>query len=421
VTHRVVIIGGGFGGLHAAKALRKAPVDVVVVDRQNYHLFTPLLYQVATALLNPGDIAYPFRSIFRRAPNVTFHQAAVTGVDFERKVVRTAFGRELPYDRLVLATGSVSDFFGNPALGEATLGMKTLEEAQRLRNRVLVCLERGAQADDPDERRRWLTFVMVGGGPTGVEFTGALTELRRLAGREYREFAAEDIRIVLVEGAPELLPAFAPKLGRYARKVLERRGVEVRTGALIASAGPDGAVLADGGVIEARTVVWSAGVRAAAPGGTEALPHGRAARLEVDDRLHPAGLPDVYAIGDVAAPAHELPMLSAPAMQQGRYVARAILAGSEPKPFRYRDKGTMAVVGRNAAVAELHGLRLTGFIGWAAWLVVHLYYVVGFRNRLAVFARWGWEYVRRDRPVRMITTADPDPLVDEVLASRTRR
>jgi NADH dehydrogenase len=414
---RVLVVGGGFAGLACARKLAGEPVDVTLVDSHDYHLFTPLLYQVATALLNPGDIAYPFRAILRRARNVSFHHAAVAAIDFERKVVRTGLGRELPYDRLVLATGSVSDFFGNPELAEATLGMKTLEQAQRLRNRVLACFEHAAQAEG-DERRSWLTFVVAGGGPTGVEFVGALAELRRLAGREYREFAAEDIRIVLVEGASEVLPSFPAKLGRYARKVLEQRGVEIRTGALIDSADEAGAVLRDGERIEARTVVWSAGVRATEPAGTEALARGRARRLEVDDRLHPPGLPDVYAIGDVASPAgHELPMVSAPAMQQGRYVARAILAagrGEEPPPFRFRDKGTMAVIGRNAAVADVLGLRLTGFLGWIAWLVVHLYYIVGFRNRVAVFFQWGWEYVRRDRPVRMITTVESDPLVDEL-------
>jgi NADH dehydrogenase len=415
---RVVVVGGGFGGLACARKLAGEPVEVTLVDSHDYHLFTPLLYQVATALLNPGDIAYPFRSILRRARNVSFHHAAVAGIDFERKVVRTGLGRELPYDHLVLATGSVSDFFGNPELAESTLGMKTLEQAQRLRNRVLACFEHAAQTVEADERRVWLTFVVAGGGPTGVEFVGALAELRRLAGREYREFAAEDIRIVLVEGAAEVLPSFPAKLGRYARKVLERRGVEIRTGALIDSAGADGAVLRGGERIAARTVVWSAGVRATEPGGTDALARGRARRIEVDDRLHPPGRPDVYAIGDVASPtARELPMVSAPAMQQGRYAARAILAagrGEEPPPFRYRDKGTMAVIGRNAAVADVLGLRLTGFLGWIAWLVVHLYYVVGFRNRIAVFFQWGWEYVRRDRPVRMITTVEADPLVDEL-------
>jgi NADH dehydrogenase len=390
---------------------------VTLVDAYDYHLFTPLLYQVATALLHPADIAYPFRAALRKNRNVRFVQGRVGHVDFERKVVHTSLGLELPYDHLVLATGSVSDYFGNPALAEATLGMKSLEQAQRLRNHLLACFEYAAQAESRAERRGWLTFVVAGAGPTGVEFAGALVELRRLAAREYPEFAADEIRVVVVEGADRVLPSFAEKLSRYARKVLEKRGVEVRTGILISDAGPESATLSTGEEIPARTVVWSAGVRATEPPGTEQLERGRARRLRVDDRLHPEGLPDVYAIGDVATTAAgELPMVSAPAMQQGRYAARAIaaaVAGSEPpEPFRYRDKGTMAVVGRNAAVAEVRGLRLTGFVGWAAWLVVHLYYLVGFRNRIGVLLLWGWDYFRRDRPTRMITTVEADPAAD---------
>src|SRR5262249_18885042 len=242
VLPRVVIVGGGFGGLACARKLAREPVEVTLVDSHDYHLFTPLLYQVATALLHPADIVYPFRTVLRRARNVVFHQAKVTGVDFERRVV-SARGIELPYNHLVLATGSVSDFFGNPTLAESTLGMKTLEQAQRLRNHVLACLERAAQEPDADARRPWLTSVAAGGGQTGVEFAGALVELRRIVGREYREFAGEEMRIVIVEGADRLLPAFPDKLGRYAQRVLERRGAEVRSGALIASASADSATL----------------------------------------------------------------------------------------------------------------------------------------------------------------------------------
>ena len=414
---RVVIVGGGFGGLACARKLAGEPLDVTLVDSRDYHLFTPLLYQVAVALLNPADIAYPFRSVLRGARNVRFHQATVAEVDLERKVLRTGAGRELPYDYLVLATGSTSDYFGNATFAETTLGMKTLAQAQRLRNHVLACLEHAAQATDDEERRAYLTFVVVGGGPTGVEYAGALGELRKLVHREYPEFPASEFRIVVVEGAARLLPAFPEKLGGYAQKILERRGVEVKTGVVLTAAGPESASLSNGEDVATRTVVWSAGVRAANPPGTDALEQGRAHRLGVDDHLHPAGHPELYAIGDIASVASgELPMLSAPAMQQGRYAARSITADvrgkPELKPFRYKDKGTMAVIGRNAAVADVFGLRLTGFLGWIAWLAVHLYYVVGFRNRAAVFFYWGWDYVRRDRPTRMITTVDPDDLVD---------
>ncbi|HWB22841.1 MAG TPA: NAD(P)/FAD-dependent oxidoreductase [Gaiellaceae bacterium] len=415
---RIVIVGGGFGGLACARKLAGKPVDVTLVDARDYHLFTPLLYQVATALLNPADIAYPFRAILRKAKNVRFHQATVAAVDFERKVVRTGNGRELPYDELVLATGSVSDYFGNPALAEATLGMKNLEQAQRLRNHVLACLEHAAQAENDVEQSAWLTFVVVGGGATGVEYAGALAELRKLVGREYPEFSALRMRVVVVEGADRLLPAFPEKLGRYAQKVLERKGAEIVTETVMTAADEKGATLSSGSEIAARTIVWSAGVRASETGGMQELERGRSFRLVVDERLHPAGQPNVYAIGDAAGGENALPMLSAPAMQQGRYVARAILAGvrghEAPGPFRYKDKGTMAVIGRGAAVANVRGFQLTGFLGWLAWLGVHLYYVVGFRNRVAVFFHWGWDYVRRDRPTRMITTVEPDSVADSL-------
>ncbi|MBV8598575.1 MAG: NAD(P)/FAD-dependent oxidoreductase, partial [Actinobacteria bacterium] len=368
IAPRVVIVGGGFGGLACARALAGKPVEVTLVDSRDYHLFTPLLYQVATALLNPADIAYPFRAVLRSARNVRFHQGTVRSVEFDARVVRTGSGRELAYDHLVLATGSVSDYFGNDELARATLGMKSLPQAQRLRNHVLACLEEAAHADAA-ELAGWLTFVVVGGGPTGVEFAGALAELKRLVGREYPEFPPEAVRIVVVEGAERLLPAFPEKLGRYAQRVLERRSVEVRTGVVITSATGEQATLSSGETIDTHTVVWSAGVRARRPDGTDALPTGRAQRLAVDERLRVGGRDEVFVVGDLA---DGLPMLSAPAMQQGRYAARAILASiagcTPPPPFRYRDKGTMAVIGRNAAVADVFGLRLTGFVGWVAWL-----------------------------------------------------
>jgi NADH dehydrogenase len=418
---RVVVIGGGFGGLACTRKLAGAPVDVTLVDARDYHLFTPLLYQVATALLNPADIAYPFRSILRRARNVRFHQGRVTSVDFEAKVVRTGNGHELPYDSLVLATGSVSDYFGHPELADTTLGMKNLEQAQRLRNHVLACLEHAAQTENDAERGAWLTFVVVGGGATGVEYAGALAELRKLVGREYPEFSALRMRVIVVEGADRLLPAFPEKLGRYAQKVLERKGAEIITGSVMRDAGAEGAYLSNGARIAARTIVWSAGVRAAETGGTHELERGRSYRLLVDDRMRVPEKDGVYAIGDAAGGPNALPMLSAPAMQQGRYVARAILADvrgqNAPAPFVYKDKGTMAVIGRGAAVANVRGFQLTGFLGWLAWLGVHLYYVVGFRNRVAVFFHWGWDYVRRDRPTRMITTVEQDSVVDELAAA----
>jgi NADH:quinone reductase (non-electrogenic) len=439
---RVVIVGGGFGGLACARALDGADVDVLLLDARNYHLFTPLLYQVATALLDPSDIAYPFRTVFRRSRNVRFRQARVTGIDFDAQALTVAGGDTIPYDTLVLATGSANAYFGNPELAERTIGMKALDEAMRLRNHVLSCLERAAQTSDPAERAEWLTFVIVGGGPTGVEYAGALAELLGMVlGHDFPELAPWSGRVVLVEGADRLLGAFHPRLGAYAADTLQHRGVEVRRSTLVREATERRAVLSSGDTVGARTIVWCAGVGPTDPlpdkgsGGDGGAPvtRSRSRRLAVDEylRLRPrgtGGVPptkaagtakgSVYAIGDVASvrppdgAEGELPMLSPPAMQEGRYVARAIRNGAPPaQPFRYRDKGTMATIGRRAAVAQVGPVRVRGFLGWITWLVVHLYYLIGFRNRAAVLASWGWDYVRRDRPIRLIVRSRYDPVV----------
>jgi NADH dehydrogenase len=421
---RVVIVGGGFGGLACARRLDGEPVDVLLLDRRNYHLFTPLLYQVATALLNPSDIAFPFRARFRRSPNVRFRQAAVKAVDFAGGTVALSDGDDVPYDYLVLATGSTNDHFGNAELERATIGMKSLDEALRLRNHVLSCLERASEESDAEERRRWLTFVIVGGGPTGVEYAGALGELLNLVlGRDYPQLAPGSARIVLLEGQDRLLGTFPRRLSRYAERVLRRRGVDVRTGALLRNATGESALLSSGERIGARTIVWSAGVRASEPDERPQPPHSRSRRIEVDGHLRIAGQRNAFAIGDVAAARQgdaELPMLSPVAMQAGRHVAALVLdevrTGPNPprerKPFRYVDKGTMATIGRNAAVGQVKGIGFTGFLGWTAWLVVHIYYLIGFRNRLVVLASWGWDYLRRDRPIRIIARGQRDPLAD---------
>jgi NADH dehydrogenase len=425
---RVVIVGAGFGGLACARKLNGRAVDVMLIDERNYHLFTPLLYQVATALLTPSDITYPLRRVFRRSLNVRPFQARVTGVDFERKVVTVAHRRELRYDFLVLASGSSNNYFGNERIARHSIGLKYLEEATRLRNHVLACLERADQETDAEERRALLTFVVVGGGPTGVEYSGALGELIHLvAGNDYPSIARRETRIILVEGRDRLLGMFPEKLGRYARRVLEKRGIEVITDALVSSADEHSATLSNGATILSRTIVWSAGVTPEDPTGQPALSRSRGKRLEVDDRLRILSKNDAFAIGDLGAPPSdggELPMLSAPAMQEGRYVARAIMrlieTGEPPaEPFRYFDKGTMATIGRNAGVAQLRGgITFTGFLGWMAWIFVHIYYLIGFRNRLIAMATWAWNYLRYDRPIRLIleTQRDPDvqPELDEV-------
>jgi len=405
---RVVIIGGGFGGLQCARALRDEPVEVVLVDRHDYHLFTPLLYQVASCLLNPSEIAAPLRKVFRGVANVRFRLGEVAHVDFDAKRVMLADGDSLTYDFLVLATGSVTNYYGNDDIAQRALGLKDLGEALQLRNHVLECLELATRATDSDARRRLLTFCIVGGGPTGVEYAGALAELVRLIlPHEYPELPPSEVHIVLLEGGDRLLPMFVPRLSRYTRTQLEQRGIDVRCNTLVATADDDGVRLRDGSEIMTATMVWTAGVR------PNDVLHDDPKRIEVDNRLRIVGVDNAFAIGDVAA-AHDkrgnvLPMVSPPAMQAGRYVARQIVRGDARRPFRYRDKGTLATIGRRAAVGQVWRFRFRGFLGWIVWLFVHLYYLIGFENRAAVLLRWSWYYVRLDRPVRIILQEDPPP------------
>ena len=418
-TPRVVVIGGGFGGLQCAKALRSEAVDVVLVDRRDYHLFTPLLYQVASCLLNPSEIAAPLRKVFRNAPNVRYRQGDVVGIDLAAKRVQLADGAALDYDACVIATGSVSNYYGNAEVEHYSLGLKDLAEALQLRNHVLECLERAAVETDAETRRHLLTFCIVGAGPTGVEYAGALGEFVRLVlPREYPEFTAAEIQIVLLEGGERVLPTFRPRLSRYALRELERRGVEVRCGTLVASADEHGVVLRDGTELVTATMVWTAGVR---PNDVLDDPP---KRIEVDDHSRVVGADGAYAIGDVAAGIgrhHDvLPMLSPPAMQAGRYVAREIVDGPAGHAFRYRDKGTLATIGRRAAVGQVGPLTFTGFLGWIVWLVVHLYYLIGFENRIRVLLRWAWYYARLDRPVRIILRSDPPhPTIPTVSSAPT--
>lgn len=416
MAHRVVVVGAGFGGLPCVRRLRGGPVEVTLVDRRNYHLFTPLLYQVASCLLNPSEIAAPLRKVLHGAPDVRFRLGEVTGVDLGERLVHLADGAALPYDDLVLSIGSTTNYFGNDAIASRALGLKDLGEALRLRNHVLRVLERAATTSDPDARRALLTFCIVGGGPTGVEYAGALAELVRLVlPREYPELDRGEVRIVLLEGADRVLSMFPASLSAYAARQLRRMGVDVRLDRLVASATESSVTTRDGEVIPTETFVWTAGVEPSPLAAGFGLPLDARGRVEVDEHLRVRGVPHVYAIGDVAAARDrrggELPMVSPPAMQAGRYVARAILAGIDGRPtrrFRYVDKGTLATIGRQSAVGTVGRLRFRGFVGWVVWLAVHLWYLIGFENRVRVLLRWAWYYVRLDRPVRAIIRSAPD-------------
>lgn len=403
-------MGAGFGGLQCAKRLAGRPLDVLLLDRNNYHLFTPLLYQVASSLLNPSDIAYPVRAVFRGARNVRFRVAQVTGVEFEAKVVLTADGGRWPYDYLVIATGSATNFFGMTSVERAAHGLKDLPEAVALRTHVIRAFEGATRETAAAARRAWLTFVVVGGGPTGVEYAGALSELiRRVLTRDYPELDLSAVRVILVEALDRVLSGFSQNLSEDARKRLERLGVEVRTGTRVLEA-LDGLIkVSSGEAIPARTLVWAAGVKPSDLAAALDLPRTGSKRIAVDEFLRIPGYEGAFAIGDAAGAMRdgkELLMMSPQAMQEGRYVADAILRLVNHRPlvpFRYRDKGIMATIGRHAAVAEVGPLKFRGPIGWFVWLFVHLYYIIGYRNRLAVLISWAWNYVFYDRPIRLIT------------------
>jgi NADH dehydrogenase len=410
---RVVIAGAGFGGLTCARALKHAPVDVLLVDRNNYHLFTPLLYQVASALLDPGEIARPVRQLIRPLHNADFRQASITGVDLDGRRLLTDRG-PIAYDYLVLATGAQTDYFGNASLAERAMGLKDLDEGLALRNRILSQFEASRWSDDPDRRRELLSFAVVGGGPTGVEMSGAISELIRLVlRRDYRDLDINEVRVVLIEAAPYVLGAFVPSLREAARRSLERKGIDVMLGAKVETVTENSVRLVGGEEIPARTVIWTAGVKASDVGQAAHVQLTRQARIKVDPTLQIPGHPVVFVVGDLAGatdPANGamLPMLIPVAMQSAKLVAGSIsdmVANGGARAFRYKDPGIMATIGRNSAVAQLSWLHLSGFPGWVFWLVVHLVNVVSFRSRLVVLVNWAWEYMFYDRPVRLIIRA----------------
>jgi len=409
VTPTVVVVGAGFGGLRVARALRRAPVQVVLLDRNNYHLFQPLLYQVATAGLEPEEIAKPARAILRGQKNFDFRMVEVTRVDFAAKRLETSAG-PIAYDFLVLAPGGETNFFGLESMQRHGLGLKDIPDAIEIRNHVLTCFEQAMLEPDAERRRALLTFIVVGGGPTGVEMAGALSELIRLVlVKDYPRLNIKDVRVLLLEATDKLLAAMPERLREAAGKTLWRKYVEVRFGASVADYDGDRIRLNSGEVIPAQTVIWAAGVRASSLNGTLGLPTGRQGRIPVEPTLQVTGHPEVFIIGDAAyreENGEPLPMVAPVAIQMGQSVARNIkrqLRGQPLEPFRYRDQGTLATIGRNAAVANVFGVQASGFIAWVMWLGIHIIQLIGFRNKLFVLINWAWDYFFYERAARLIT------------------
>jgi NADH:ubiquinone reductase (H+-translocating) len=407
--HRVVIVGAGFAGLSAAQGLARTNVDVVIIDRQNHHLFQPLLYQVATAGLSPADIASPIRSILRSQNNAEVVLADVTGVDLENRAVLTA-DRRMTYDTLILATGASHAYFGNDAWASVAPGLKTIDDATALRRKILIAFERAETEPDPEEQRRLQTFIVIGGGPTGVEMAGAIAELaKRTMAADFRHIDPRKTRVVLIEGGQQLLGAFDPALSEKARLALDRIGVDVRLGRPVIGCDDRGVSFGDTR-IESRTIVWAAGVQASLAGRWLGAETDRAGRVKVGPDLTLAGHPEVFVIGDTAhvngGDGKPLPGIAPVAKQQGKDASRRIrarLQGRTRPDFRYRDSGSMATIGRKSAVAHIGKFKLSGLLAWLIWCVAHVYFLIGFRNRFIVAASWMWNYVTFQRGARLIT------------------
>ena len=406
---RVVIIGGGFGGLYAARRLSRGPVRVTLIDRQNYHLFQPLLYQVATAGLSPGDIATPIRSLLATQSNVEVRMGEVVGLELADKRVLLTDG-PLDYDFLILATGVSHAYFGHDDWERFAPGLKTLDDALEMRRRVLTAFEEAEKENDDQRRQRFLTFAIVGAGPTGVELAGAIAELARFTvARDYRRFDPKKSRVILIEAGPRVLPAFDEKLSLKALASLEKLGVEVRLSTPVTNIDGQGVTLGHER-IDAATVLWGAGVQASGLSRTLGVELDRSGRVKVKSDLSVPGFPTAYVVGDLAcftqADGSTVPGLAPAAIQQGEHAADNLLAavaGHPSEPFEYLDKGIMATVGRASGIAQSGKLRLSGFLGWCAWLFIHILYLIGFRNRLLVMIQWGWAWFTFGRSARLIT------------------
>ncbi len=420
IEPKVIILGGGFGGLSAAQALKNAPVRVTLIDRRNHHLFQPLLYQVATAALNPSSIASPIRRILRYQTNADVVMDEARSIDLVHKTVELS-NSVVPFDFLIVATGATHAYFGRDDWEPFAPGLKTIEDALEIRRRTLLAYEAAEREPDSEHRSAYLTFVVIGAGPTGVEMAGSLIEIaRHVVSRDFRHFDPRDARVVLVEAGPRILSGFDPELSAKAETDLETLGVEVLLNTRVTGIDAKGVDLGERR-IEARTVVWAAGVAASPLGKTLGVPVDRVGRVQVHQDLTVPGAPEVYIIGDLAAleqGGKPLPGVAQVAIQGGTYVAKSILhrLNQEPvAPFRYHDKGSMATIGRASAVAQIGKTNLSGFIAWLAWLFVHIVFLIGFRNRLAVLWEWAWVYLTYERGARLITGR-----IDEKTSDRTQ-
>ena len=409
---KVVIVGAGFGGLEAAKALSRVAVDVTVIDRQNHHCFQPLLYQVATAALSPADVAWPIRHILRSQENATVLMAEVRSIDTDERVVH-ADSISVPYDYLVLATGATHSYFGHDEWADVAPGLKRIEDATRIRRRILIAFEQAELPTDAAKRRRLLTFAIVGGGPTGVEMAGAISEVARQSlAKDFRHIDPTAARIVLIEAGPRIMPTLPETLSDYVRRTLGHKGVEVMTSTRVTACDTHGVEL-EHGRLDAGTVIWAAGVVASPAARWINAEHDRAGRVLVNPDLSVPRHPNVFVLGDTAAVADQpgIPGTAPPAKQMGAYVGRLIAARvagrTPPPPFRYRHLGDLATVGRHAAVVKLGRLELTGFLGWLFWSLVHIYFLIGVRDRFMVAFTWLWDYVTFQRGARLITEVPP--------------